>query len=161
LVNHRKFLFKLRLWTRLVIAKRKLRRVQSSVALIKKEHEKELSSTRSHYEILLANERLKSETLALAIADRTLEAFKLMNVSHAVSNLGEQAQKRVDPAYQPPEPNPEDYLGEDEHDLFLDLRDGFFEAERSNGRSEAEIARLWNEKFKRLAIQQAKDSIIQ
>jgi hypothetical protein len=158
-LNHRKFLFKLKLWARLFQARRSFRRVQRVVVQIKKAHEKELSSVRSHYELLLAEERLKVQTLALTLADRVCEAKGLMSVSHTLSNLQDKAERTVDPHYQPPAPDPEDSLSEDEHNYFLDLKDGFFEAEKWRG--EAEITRLWNETFKFKAISQAKESILQ
>lgn len=160
-MNQRKFLLKFKFWARYLFTKRKLRRVQNLVVESNKAHEKELHSIRSHYEKLLAEQGLKIEALSLSIADRTLEAFKLLNVSHTVSNLADKAAQRVDPGYWPTPPPEEDALSGDEHDFFLDLKDGFFEAERANGRSEPEITRLWNETFKAKAIQQARESILQ
>jgi hypothetical protein len=158
---NRKFLLKLRLWTQLVIARRRWRRVRRSVAEIKRAHEKELLSVRSHYEKLLAAERLKVEALSLSISDRTLQAFNLMGVSHTVINHAEGAEANVEPGYKPlPIPEEETLIG-DEHDLFLDLRDGFWEAERDNGRDEAEIKRLWDSDFKFRTIKQVKESILQ
>jgi hypothetical protein len=126
-----------------------------------REHQKELKETRRHYEVQLAESRLKIETLSLTIADRTLQAFNLMSVSHTVSDLTEKAKERVDPAYKPPAPDPEDMLSGDEHDFFLDTKDGFWEVERNNGRSEKEIENLWEKEFKFKAIQHAHESILQ
>lgn len=158
---NRKFLLRLRLWTQLVIARRRWRRVCKSVAEIKRAHEKELLSIRSHYEKLLAAERLKVEALALSISDRTLQAFDLMGVSHTVINHAEGAEQNVEPGYKPTPIPEEETLTGDEHDLFLDLRDGFWEAEKANGRDEAEIKRLWDSDFKFRTLKTVKESILQ
>lgn len=158
-MRQRKFLLRLRLWTQLVIAKRKLRRVLSSVATNKEAHEKELHSVRSHYEKLLSAERLKVEALSLSIADRTLQAFNLMAVSHTVANHAEGAESNVEPKFKPtPLPEEETLLG-DEHDLFMDLKEDFWEAEKR--RPEAEIQRLWESDFKHRALAQVKESFLQ
>lgn len=157
----KRFLLGLRLRFQLVNVKWQLRCSRRSVAAIQKAHEKELLSLRTHYELLLAEERLKVETLNLTFTDRLLQIQGQPGVSHSIADLTEKAQSKVDPAYKTPEPDAEDLLSEDEHDLFLDMRDGFFEAEKQNGRSEAEITRLWNETFKMKSIQRAKESILQ
>jgi hypothetical protein len=159
-VLHRKFLLGFSLYFRLRAVKRRLRASQRTVAQNKEAHEKELISIRGHFERLLAEERLKVQTLALQIADTACMANKLPCVSHTVANLSEEAERIVDPTYKPPEPNLEDTLLGDEYDYFLDQKDGFWEAERSNGRSEAEIAKLWNDTFKFEAIRQAKEQIL-
>ncbi len=159
-MQQRKFLLKLRLWTQLVIAKRQWRRVCKSVAEIKIAHEKELLSVRSHYEKLISAERLKVEALSLSIADRTLQAFNLMAVSHTVNNHAENAEQNVEPGYKIPLPDEDTLIG-DEHDFFLDLKDNFWAIEKSNGRNDAEIKNLWESQFKSLAIQQVRESILQ
>lgn len=107
----------------------------------------------------MAEEKLKVQELCFTVADRTLQAVKLMSVSHTVSNLKGEAERVVDPQYRPPDPDPEDLLNPDEHDFFLDQRDTFYDVARAEGKSEAEINKLWeSEKF--TAIQNAKDTIL-
>lgn len=151
----RKFLIRLQLWTRLKRSKRELRRVRSVLASIKTEHEKELRDTRHHYEVQLAEARLKIEALSLAIADRTLQAFQLMPVSHTVANLKEEAKELVDPAYKPPLPDPEDMLSDDEHDFFLDAKESFFQDGERRGLSLADINKRWETEGKASAISNA------
>jgi hypothetical protein len=161
-LNHRKFLLKLKLWVRLVVAKRQLRRSQSLSVSLKRDHEKEVKSIRSHYERLLAEERLKSESLSLYYSDKVLEAVKLTSgVSHTVHMAQGRVDEKLDPSFRPPEPNPEDTLSEDEHDYYLDQMEGFFEHEKANGRDDAEIKRLWETQYKLNAINLAKESILQ
>ncbi len=82
-----------------------------------------------------------------------------MAVSHTVANHAEKAE--VEPKFQPPVIPDEEALYGDEYDFYLDLKEGFWEAERENGRDDAEITRLWESEFKQRTIQQVKESILQ
>jgi hypothetical protein len=154
-VNQRKFLLKLGLWVRLVVTKRQLRRTRRLVVSTVKKHEEDILQLRAHYERLLGEERLKSESLSFYYSDRVMEAFKLTSgIAHTVHEA--QGKLTLEPSLRPAPPSVEDSLSEDERDMFLDLKDGFFEAERQNGRSEPEIQRLWDAQFKDDAINQAR-----
>jgi hypothetical protein len=161
-VNQRKFLLRLRLWVRLVVTKRQLRRTRRLVVSLGKKHEEDTQKLRAHYERLLAEERLKSESLSFYYSDRVMEAFKLTSgVAHTVHEAQGRVDEKLDPSFRPPPPNLEDTLYGDELDMFLDLKDGFFEAERKNGRGDAEIQRLWDTQIKDNAIHQARELILQ
>jgi hypothetical protein len=156
-VNQRKFLLKLGLWVRLVVTKRQLRRTRRLVVSTVKKHEEDILQLRAHYERLLGEERLKSESLSFYYSDRVMEAFKLTSgLAHTVHEAQGRVDEKLDPSLRPPPPSLEDSLSEDEYNMLLDLQDGFFEEERKNGRDEAEIKRLWEAKFKEDAINQAR-----
>jgi len=158
-VKFRSFLLKFRLWGRLVVSKRHTKRLLRQIDNLKLEHERKIDELRRFYEKRLTVERLKVESLHLAWSDRLLQSQKLLTVSHITHDLDEKADNQLEPVPQKPY-DPEKDLSGDQMDFYLDAKDGFWEAELEMGRSESEIAHLWNTRFKPLEIARAKASII-
>jgi len=157
-VKFRRFLLTSRMWWRLVISKRHTKRLARQNDNLKLEHERKIDELRRYYEKRLTVERLKVESLHLAWSDRLLQSQNLLTVSHITHDLEEKADNQLEP--HPPKPyDPEKDLSGDQMDFYLDAKDGFWEAELESGRSESEIAHLWNTQFKPLEIARAKTSV--
>jgi hypothetical protein len=157
-MKFRRFLLKSRLWWRYCVSKRHYKRLLRKNTAEKRAFEVQLSEQKRFYERKLEIERLKVESLHLAWSDRFLQLQKLLTVSHITHNLDE----KVDDALQARDTrpiSPEQSLTHDQLNFFLDAKDGFWEAEIANGRSEAEIQRLWDNDYKSLEIARAQTSV--
>lgn len=157
-MRFRRFLLKSRLWWRLCVSKRHCKRLSRQISVITADFEQKLEEQRRYYDKRLTVERLKVESLHLAWSDRLLQSQKLLTVSHVTHGLGEKADEILEPTPITPE-MPESELSNDQMDFYLDAKDGFWELEAQNGRSESEIAHLWNTQFKQLEIARAKTSV--
>lgn len=157
-MRFRKFLLKSRLWWRCTVSKRHHKRLLRQLATQTAEYTQKLDAQRRYYEKRLAVEQLKVESLNLAWCDRLLQSQKLLTISQVTYGLDEKADNVLEPV---PSKSiePETDLNADQMDFFLDAKDGFWEIEASNGRTETEIAHLWNTQYKQLEIARAKSSV--
>jgi hypothetical protein len=119
----------------------------------------EIDRLTSYYERRLEIERQKCESLLFAGVDRAYQAVKLFPITHVANDAAEKTANILDSSVLRPA-NPEKELTGDVLGFYLDAKDGFWEAEAENGRSDAEIQRLWDEHYRDEEIARAKVSII-
>lgn len=154
-MNTRQFLLKLRLFIRYRRLKWRHGRVYRDFYNYKAKKEQEITHLRRYYERRLEIERQKYESMLHAGVDRALQAAKLLPISHVTLDAAEKAENILNSSIVEPR-DPEKELTGDILGYVLDAKDAFFEAEAENGRSDAEIQRLWETQFRDLAIAHAK-----
>lgn len=153
------FLLRMHSFIRYRLYKRRYLRALREIDRQTRENAAEIERQRNYYERRLEIERQKYESMLHAGVDRALQAAKLLPISHVTLDAAEKAENILNSSIVEPR-DPEKELTGNVLGYVLDAKDAFFEAEAAEGRSDAEIQRLWETRFRDLAIANAKDAIM-
>lgn len=157
-MKFRQFLLRLRSFIRYRLYKRRYLSALREIDCQTRENAAEIERQRNYYERRLETERQKYESMLHASVDRALQAVKLLPISHVTLDAAEKAENILNSNIIEPR-DPEKELTGNVLGYVLDAKEAFFEAEAAEGRSDAEIQRLWETKFRDLAIANARDAI--
>lgn len=153
-MNLRKFLLSLRIFGRYRYFRRQFKRQKrenaATIAAMLKAKEK----LTEYYELRLETMRQEQKSLLFALTDKVLVAGKSSVVSHVTHDAEDKAERALHPVEERAFDAEKDLSG-DQRSFYLDLKEGFAEAEAANGRSDSEIQRLWKDGgFEKAAIAQ-------
>lgn len=158
-MRFRQFLLQMRAFVRYRVLKRRYLALSRDFEREKAKFQGEIDRLKAHYEHRVETERQKYEALLFAGVDRAYQAMKLLPITHVTHDAAEKAANTLStPDSQPP--NPEKELSGDILGFYLDSKDGFWEAEAENGRTDAEIQRLWDTEYRDVEIERAKTALV-
>lgn len=161
-MKFRHFLLSLSTFRRYQAVKRKFRRVKAEFLASQAENERKTKELTVFYEKQLAIERKKTGIALVEGTSRLYELFKLRPLTPMWINVEAEIGKDIfKSAVEQQKANAdEEALDPEERAYFEDMKDSFFEYEASQGRTDAEIEKLWTNQFKKQCLEQTKGALI-
>lgn len=145
-MKFRKLFINSRLWVRVCRARRELKRLKLELKRERISNSREKRSLIKHYEVQLAQERTRNETLHLAWADRWLQREKLATLSVSTTLIKENSNLKLPEEFITPDVDDENYtLNAAQMFELQDRREHFFQEGLSMGKSPAEITNRWKD----------------
>lgn len=142
-MKFRQFFLKLRLWTRVIRARRESKRLKRLLQLKESEFLREKAKLIKHYDKQLAVERTRSETLCVEWSNRFLQLQKLGALGVSTSLIEEKAESKLLSIDTPEEL--EDSLNSNQAIEFEQRREKFYADGIALNKSLSEITYHWNE----------------